>query len=181
MRKHVIVFAMSIVSCLLMGQEKSEPTQTNPNAIKDSVSKKSENNQLNEILTESIDLCLKHYSDIQGGPIKNNEKGRTYICKDGFTADFPFSSMKNVVFFTLWNLDGLSKPFQKELGKGIGAYFVRIKLIGNQIIITVDSKSVRLIKKNHIELGISDWGIFAYEYSSEKQKWLLVKAEFGGI
>lgn len=151
---------MSFVSCLLMGQG---------------------DNQLNEMLTESLRSHIKHDSDFHAKFIKNSKESKPRICRDGLPANFPFDGIQNATFFSLWNLSGLHKSFHKELKKGISAYFVDIKLAGNQFIITIHNNGVKLIKDNHIGISIAAWGIFTFEYSSEKQKWLLEKTEYGGV
>jgi len=140
-----------------------------------------ESNQLNEILTESLRSYLNYKSDLQSKVCKNCEKLQIYICKDGLPADFPFDSIQDVAFFSLHNLNGLSKSFQKELKKGIGAYFVWIKLTDEKLTIHIGSRGVKLVKKNNIGISIGEWGIFTYEHSCEKQKWLLVNTDYGGI
>lgn len=183
MKKYIIIATISFLSCLLIAQEKSELAQTKLSATEDSMPKNTESNQLNEMLVESLRSCIKYDSDVQSRLFKNQEKSKIYICLDGLPADFPFESMQheNVSFITLKNLGGLSKTFQKELKKGIGAYFVWIRLINNKIIITVDSRVVKLVKRNNVNIAVGGWGIFNYEYSCENQKWLLGKIEYGGI
>lgn len=174
MKKYAIVFVMSFVSCLLVGQEKNAPSQVVQSTAEGNTQKREDDNQLNGILIESLRSCLKHYSDLKG-----------YICKDGLPADFPFDSIQDVTFFSLWNISGLSTSLQKDLSKGKWSYFVSIELQGRKINITIERNHVTLIKKflrkRQIYIDISDWGIFTYEYSYEKQKWLLIKTEYGGI
>jgi hypothetical protein len=49
------------------------------------------------------------------------------------------------------------------------------------LIIGIGGRRVKLIKKNNLEISIGDWSVFTYEYSCEKQKWLLTNTEYGGI
>jgi hypothetical protein len=120
---------------------------------------------------------MKFNADFHNKFFKDEAPPKIYVCKDGLPADFPFEDMPNVGFFTLWNLSGLPKFFQKELEKGISAYYVGIKLTDRQIVIAIGSYGVTLIKKDHIRRGLGDRWIFTYEYSCEKQKWLLAKTE----
>ncbi|MDR3327711.1 MAG: hypothetical protein LBT04_06265 [Prevotellaceae bacterium] len=139
------------------------------------------NNQLNEMIIESLRSYLNYSSELQKKVCSNCEKHNTYICNDGLPADFPCDSMQNVTFLSLHNWNGLSKSLQKELKKGISACFVWLKLTDRQLVISIGGRSVKLIKKNNLGISVGDWGIFTYEYSCEKQKWLLVNTEYGGI
>ncbi|GAB6013508.1 DUF6794 domain-containing protein [Viscerimonas tarda] len=140
-----------------------------------------ETNQLNKMINSSITSYIIWKNDFAKRGISLLDTCQHYVCKDGLPADFPFDSIQNVTFFSLHNLNGLPKSFQKELKKGISAYFVWVKLTDKQFVITVGGRGVKLMKKNHIGISVSDWGIFTYEYSCEKQKWLLVNADYGGI
>lgn len=66
------------------------------------------------------------------------------------------------------------------LKKGFGAMFVETKLHKNQIIIAVSDCSVSNYK-GFPAVGIKDWGIYTYEYSEDKEDWVFVKSEIGGI
>ncbi|MDL2241661.1 hypothetical protein LJB91_01990 [Bacteroidales bacterium OttesenSCG-928-L03] len=141
-----------------------------------------ENNQLNEMISSSIDSYIMKGNDFEKRGISPRDSCFYYICKDGIPADFLYNSVNNIVFFSLENINGLSKSFQKELRKSINSYFIRIKLTeDNQFIITVRDCNVKLIQKNHIEISITDWGIFVYKYSCEEQKWYLDEAKYGGV
>lgn len=138
-------------------------------------------NQLNEMINSSINSYITWDNDFVKRGISLRDTCKHYVCKDGLPADFPFDSIQNVIFFSLHNLKGLSKSFQKELKKGISAYFVWIRLTNKQLVITVGGRGVRLMKKNNVGISVGDWGIFTYEHSCEKQKWLLVNNDYGGI
>ena len=125
-----------------------------------------------EMLTKSLLSYLNYQSVL---------RTRVYICNDGLPVDFPTNSISNAIFFSLKNFNGLPKPLKKELKKGISASFISTKLMDNQFTVTIGGRNVKLIKKNHIEISVASWGIFIYEYSCEKQKWLLIKTEYGGI
>jgi hypothetical protein len=49
------------------------------------------------------------------------------------------------------------------------------------LVISLGGRIVKLIKNNNLEVSVGDWSVFTYEYSCEKQKWLLVNTEYGGI
>ena len=96
-------------------------------------------------------------------------------------ADFPYDSMQNVTFLSLHNWNGLSKSLKKELKKGIDVCFVWLQLTERQLVISIGGRIVKLIKTNNLEVSVGDWSVFTYEYSCEKQKWMLVNTEYGGI
>jgi hypothetical protein len=144
-------------------------------------SKGQENNQLNEMINSSINSYIAWNNDFVKGGISVRDTCHYYICIDGLPANFPVENIKNITFFSLYNVSGFSKLFQKELKKGINAYFVSIKLIEKQFVITVSGRDVKLIKKNQIGISIGDWGIFTYKYFCKEQKWLLARTEYSGI
>jgi hypothetical protein len=140
-----------------------------------------EDNQLNKMIISSISSYITWKNDFVKRGISLRDTCHHYICRDGLPADFHYDSIKNVTYFSVYYFKSSSKSLRKELKKGISAYFVWIKLTDKQFVITVGGRSVKLMKKNHIEISVGDWGIFTYEYSYEKQKWLLVNTEYGGI
>jgi hypothetical protein len=78
-------------------------------------------------------------------------------------------------------LEWFVKIVAKGIKKGIDAYFVWLKLTDRQLVVHIGGRGVKLIKKNNLGISVGDWGIFTYEYSCEKQKWLLANTEYGGI
>ena len=108
--------------------------------------------------------------------------GVYYVCKVGLTTSFTrndsIKSIPRVKYFSLDNYD--SRSFKKMLKKGFGAMFVETILHKNQIIIAVSDCSVSNYK-GFPAVGIKDWGIYTYEYSEDKEEWVLVKSEIGGI
>jgi len=138
-------------------------------------------NYLNEMASSSISSYITWKNDFIKSGISQHATCLHYICKDGLPTGFPYDSVKNVVFFSLENMNGLPKSFQKELKKGISAYFVKIKLSGKQLIIMVEDSGVKLTNKNHIGISVVNWCVFTYEYSCEKQKWFFIKNEYGGV
>lgn len=139
------------------------------------------NNQLNEMIISSINSYITWKNSFVKRGISVRDTCHYYICKDGLPADFPCNSMQNVTFLSLHNWNGLSKSLQKELKKGISACFVWLKLTDRQLAISIGGRGVKLIKKNNLGISVGDWGIFTYEYSCERQKWLLANTEYGGI
>jgi hypothetical protein len=138
-------------------------------------------NQLNEMIISSINSYITWKNSFVKGGISLHDTCHYWVCKDGFPADFPYDSMQNVTFLSLHNCNGLSKSLKKELKKGIDACFVWLKLTERQLAISIGGRRVKLIKKSDFEISVGDWSFFTYEYSCEKQKWLLVNTEYGGI
>ena len=138
-------------------------------------------NQLNEMITSSINSYITWKNSFVKDGITLHDTCHYWVCKDGFPADFPYDSMQNVTFLSLHNLNGLSKSLRKELKKGIDACFVWLKLTERQLVIGIGGRIVKLIKNNNLEVSVGDWSVFTYEYSCEKQKWMLVNTEYGGI
>jgi len=139
------------------------------------------NNQQNEMIISSINSYITWKNSFVKGGITIRDTCHYYVCKDGLPNDFPYDSMQNVTFLSLHNWNGLSKSFKKELKKGISLCFVWLKLTDRQLVVSIGGRGVKLIKKNNLGISVGDWGIFTYEYSCEKQKWLLVNTEYGGI
>ena len=139
------------------------------------------NNQLNEMIVESLRSYLSYSSELRKKVCANCEKYDTYICKDGLPLNFPYDSLPNVTFFSVDFFRAYSNPLKKQLQKGIGTLFVSFSLNNNQLQITVTSKSVKLMNKKTIGVGLSDWGNYFYEYSCEKQEWALKETKYGGV
>jgi hypothetical protein len=177
MKKYIILFAISVVPCLLMVQGKNEPAQSDPSAMENSMPKETKDNQLNEMLIESLRSVIKSELDFHNKFFKDEKPPQIYTCKDGLPSDFPFDDMPNVAFFTLWNFNGLPESFKKELKKGIGAFFVSMRLTNKQIVIAIRGYEVILVGKDRFRRIAGDNSIFTYEYSCKKQRWLLVSQE----
>ena len=139
------------------------------------------NNQLNEMIIESLRSYLSYSSEQQQKVCKNCEKYDTYICKDGLPRNFSYDNLQNVTFFSVDFFRVYSNSLKKQLKKGIRALFLSFELRNNQLQITVSSKSVKLINKKTIGVGLSNWGNYFYEYSCEKQEWELKEIKYGGI
>ena len=138
-------------------------------------------NQLNKMIIESLRSCMSYNSKLRKKVCVNCEKYNTYICRDGLPANFPYDSLPNVTFFSVDFFRVYSNPLKKQLQKGIGALFVSFKLKNGQLQVIVTTKSVKLINKKTITVGLSDWCNYFYEYSCEKQEWELKENKFGGV
>lgn len=140
-----------------------------------------ENNQLNEIITSSINSYITNDKKMVREGISLMDTSRYYICMDGLPAHFPTDSVKNATFFSLINIEGLPNSFKNKLKKGIKTLFINTHLSKNHLIITVARRGIKRKKGNNVSIAIGDWSIFTYEYSCEKQKWLLIETKNGGV
>jgi hypothetical protein len=43
------------------------------------------------------------------------------------------------------------------------------------------TKKVVTLKKKGIWIGLSDWGVYYYEYSCDRKRWELTKTTYGGV
>lgn len=137
--------------------------------------------QLNKMIISSLNSFIAENNRLVKGVI-NTDTTHYYISKDGLPLNFPYSSLKNVTFISLDNLDGLPNSFKRKLNKGVRVLFVYVRLSDNQFVITVFNNSVRRIKKNRINITEGfHRGIFTYEYSCENQQWILIETKYGGI
>jgi len=163
MKKIWIFFAIFFLSYRAMGQDK---------------------NQLNEMIVLSLNTYIEHIHDwMDKGVVVKEQTCHHYVCRDGLPTNFPFDSLKNITFFSVYFFRAYSNsnPLKKQLGKGIGALFVSFGLENNQLQITVSSKNVKLANGNQINVGLSDWGVYTYEYFCESKEWELKEIQYGGI
>jgi hypothetical protein len=58
--------------------------------------------------------------------------------------------------------------------------FVSFQLNNNEFQVRVTKKVVTL-KKKGIWIGLSDWGVYYYEYSCDRKRWELTKTTYGGV
>jgi len=140
-----------------------------------------ENNQLNKIVISAIKSYTTNNKDLVRNKFSLQDTSRYYICMDGLPADFPYDNVQYATFFSLSNLKGLPDSFKRKLKKGINALFIGLNISNNQIIITISGRIVKRLKKNNLNIAISHWGTFTYEYSCEKQKWELKEPKYGGV
>ena len=103
-----------------------------------------------------------------------------YLLIDNLPRDFQFCKQlqdMQLPFFSLTN------PNTKKMKKGEKyiVIFTDISLINNQLKIILSDKRVTYIKSNHLNIAISDWGEYFYEYSCDGKKWQLVDTKYGGI
>ena len=73
------------------------------------------------------------------------------------------------------------KNVKKAFQKGQRTLFVSYELKDNQLIITITDRFVKLIHKKRINIGLSDWGRYYFEYSCEHEIWELIETQYGGV
>ena len=152
MKKIYFFIILLMVSCRLVGQDK---------------------NQLNEYIISSIESYIEWYNDLVKRGISSVDTSNYYVCMDGFPANFPYSRLQNVTFFTVKFFQMRSNPLKKQLKKGMVALFMSFEIKNNQLQIIVSDRTVKLIDKNTISLAIRDCKIYTYEYSCRNEKWEL--------
>ena len=184
MKKYItvcaVVFVMLFVSCLLMGQESSKTAQagTSSNASEDNKTDKRKDNQLYVMLIESLRSYREHHVDYLNMTFKKPPPKHWFISQEGLPLGFPFERLPEATFFYWWNIDALEKSHQEEFKKGVSAYYVNIKLVDKYFIIAIGEYAVKRVKRNRIETVLCGSAVFTYEYSCEKQIWMLVKAKY---
>jgi hypothetical protein len=160
MKKIFLIFVVSFLSFQIQGQE---------------------HNQLNEMIISSINLYITNDKGLVKQGFSLRDTSRYYICMEGLPEDFSYDGIQNVTFFSLNNIEGVPNFLKHKLNKGIKMLFIGLKTSNNQLVISVKGRGVQRLKKKHLSIEIGDWGIFTYEYSCERKKWLLVKNKYGGI
>lgn len=144
--------------------------------------KAQEGNQLNEMINESLIAYLDNINKyVEKGIIVKDYPEKLHIVIDVYPLNFLFNDSilrMKLNYISLTNLN----PYKQKLKKGVSVILLDgIKLRDNQLIITFSSRYAKLKKGNNLHLIISDWGNFTYEYSCEKQKWILTETKYGGI
>jgi hypothetical protein len=63
----------------------------------------------------------------------------------------------------------------------MGALFVSYNLTNNLLRITISGVGVEFLNRRQlmILIGDGDWGQYFYEYSCEKQEWILKEVKYG--
>ena len=139
-------------------------------------------NQLNTMVNESLLFYLENINDyVERGIINKGYTKNLYIVLDVYPLNFSFGEKiteKNLNYISLTN----TLPYKKALKKGVNVILLSsIKMTNNQLVISFTSQYAKLKKKKHLHLTISDWGDYIYDYSCEKQEWILVEKKYGGV
>ena len=140
-----------------------------------------EKNQLNEMINSSINSYVSWKNDLVKRKILQSDTTLHYISKNGLPTGFSYDNTNNIIFLNLDNLCTATNSFLKELRNGIPVYFLGLKLTDNRFILTVSSHNVKLTKKRNLEISLSDWSIFTYEYSCEEKNWKITEVTHEGI
>lgn len=112
---------------------------------------------------------------------KETLKDFLYFSVDNYP---PFFNFKDSIlgiklkYISITNYTG----YEKKLKKGIGVIsLTKTELHNNRLTIIFAVHGVKLIKKRHLNMVISESAHFIYEYSCEKQKWILIDTKYNGI
>ncbi len=140
-----------------------------------------ENVLLDSMINKSLVTYINKYKeDIEKGSINEDLKNLCIVI-DNYPRNFVFCQAiqdMNLKYISLVNFQ-----CQKELRKkeNYRAIFLGINLTSHRLSIAFSTKILTIHKKNNLHIGISDWGDFIYEYSCEKQEWILVEVKYGGV
>jgi len=119
------------------------------------------------------------YDKIRG--IKETDDKYYYVCVNDFPPNFSFDDSicgVKIRYISLINYRGL----EKLLKKGIHAFFLsNINLKNNRLIIGFQWQNVKLMYKNQLNFAISEFANIVYEYSCERQEWVKIESQYGGI
>jgi hypothetical protein len=138
--------------------------------------------QLDCMIIASLNSYVEHIHErMERGVIPRERTCRHYVCMDGLPDSFPYDSLQYAVYFSKKNMKGYTRSFEREIKKGFQALFAGLKLTDNRIVIKIRYDHVRLTDKNYFAIGISDWGVFTYEYDCDVQEWELTDTKYGGI
>ena len=140
-------------------------------------------NQLNDIIISSIktqmyDDSVRFYAR---HPDKKEKFSYRYnICVDGLPGSFPYDSLKNVRYYSYYNLSPLTKSMRWKFKKSTTIFDISIRASDDKIIIVITPLGAKL-KRNKWKLSVSIWFTYTYAYSQEQKKWILINKEEGGI
>lgn len=140
-----------------------------------------ESNRIDEMIASSVNSYIEWRKSLFKEEISNQDTCHYYFCIDGFPYNFNYINEskinKNITFLSFYN----KLPIKKELKKGIGVVFLGMEIIDNQLILTLTSRNVRLTKNGHLNMSLTIWKKYIYEYSCNKQKWILIEEKYGGV
>ena len=142
-----------------------------------SLSSKGQNNQLEDIIKKSLNL----YVEKEKESIRNAiEKNKLFFSIDNYPPNFTFEDTIQgipIKYINLQNASALKKILRKEVGI---ISLSTIELKKNELIIGFSSYGAKL-KKKVLYMYLSEGISFVYEYSCEKQKWILVETKYKWI
>ena len=137
-------------------------------------------NQMYEMINESILLYLDWQSESINKTIRESENHDLYICMDNYPENISFSEdvlKKHIKFINRYDFSRRRELQKKKEYKFI---FPAIQLDNNQIRITIFGKIVSYRNKQ-LHIAMVDWCVTTYEYSCNEQKWNLKETTVGGI
>jgi len=144
--------------------------------------KAQEISQLDSLINISL---LNYMNNLKGlcnkGALSEDYLKNIYISVDNYPRNFSFCKKlqdMELKYISLTNISN-QKLFKKK--KGYNVIFLEMKLTDNCLKIIYSDRNVSTHQKNNIKIGLSNWGNFVYKYSCERQKWLLMGAEYGGV
>jgi len=130
------------------------------------------NNQLNQMLLESIKDYVQQYNDFAE---RVNYSTIQYVCADGLPRDFPYDSL-SMGYFYQYRLEGIPKKEQKHFNEAVRIWYT---LEDNVIDISINNIRVRRPRKHRVIMEVSPEGTqhYRYRYSCETNEWKLIKEE----
>lgn len=142
------------------------------------VTKKANNNQLDSLILSSLSLYIhkdKQYIE------ERTLKDYLYFSIDNYPPFFNFKdSIQGIKlkYISITNYTG----FEKRLKKGIGVIsLTKTELHNNRLTIVFAPYAVKLMNKRHLNMIVGESYSFIYEYSCDKQKWILTDSTYNGI
>lgn len=144
--------------------------------------KAQEVSQLDSLINVSL---LSYIDNLKGlcnkGALSEDYLKKIYISVDNYPRNFSFCKQLQDMDLKYISLTNISHQKKIKKKKGYNVIFLEIALTDSCLKIIYSDRNVSTHQKNNIKIGLSNWGIFIYKYSCEKQKWLLIEAEYGGV
>ena len=137
--------------------------------------------QLDSLINKSFISFIENRKElINKGIIHKEYFKNLYFLIDNLPRNFQFCKQIQDMGFSYFTLINPNTRNMKK-GQGYIVIFTDISIINGKLIIALSDRSITRIKRNHIGIAISDWGDYVYEYSCEKQKWILLETKWWNI
>lgn len=142
-----------------------------------SINVSGQNNELGDVIQSSLNSYVKEKKEsINRATMKN----KFYFSIDNYPPHFNFKDTIQGIPIKYINLDNRS-PYKTQLKEGVNiATLNKVELEKNRMTISFNSYSAKL-KNRMLYMSLYESMIFIYEYSCEKQEWLLLKTEQNGV
>lgn len=145
-------------------------------------SEKSIEEQNEKFLYKAIRACLSSFinkrKEFAEAGITNKFCHFT-ICIDGFPPKFYFEqAIENIKinYISLTNY----QPYEKSLRKGLGVLTLsRVELNNNKLEVGLAYYNTKLLGNKNFNMVLLDSMTYIYEYSCEKQEWVLIDIKYG--